>query len=179
MTAPTLVLGLGNILLRDDGIGVFVADSLARRFELPPSVDVLEGGTLGLDLLPRLEGVARLLLIDAVALGRRAGEVVRLEGDAVPAALDVKVSPHQIGLQDLLGAARLMGHEPPLVVLWGIQPQRLDPGIGFSPPVASALAELEDSVLAELRGWGARVELAGGAPPSAVWWAQSGVGTSR
>ncbi|HEY7434217.1 MAG TPA: HyaD/HybD family hydrogenase maturation endopeptidase [Methylomirabilota bacterium] len=176
MTARTLVLGLGNILLRDEGIGAWVAESLAREFGFPPDVAVLEGGTLGLDLLPRLDGVERLLLVDAVKLGREAGEIVRLAGDAVPAALDVKISPHQVGVQDLLAAARLMGHEPPLVVLWGMEPERLDPGTGFSPRVAEALPELRDEVLEELRLWGVPGEPVAAAAPPPVWWEEPAVG---
>jgi len=174
-----LVLGLGNILLRDEGIGVWVADSLRRRFTFPGEVAVLEGGTLGLDLLPRLEGVARLLLIDAVKLGRGPGEMVRLEGDEVPAALDVKVSPHQIGVQDLLAGARLMDWEPPHVVLWGMEPERLEPGTGFSASVAEALPRLEAAVLGELARWGVAATPREGAPSAPVWWEEPGVGRPR
>jgi hydrogenase maturation protease len=177
--ARTLVLGLGNVLLGDEGIGVWVAASLGRELEFPPDVAVLEGGTLGLDLLPRLEGVERLLLIDAVKLGREPGEIVRLEGDAVPAALDVKISPHQVGVQDLLAAARLLGREPPLVVLWGMEPERLDPGTAFSPRVAEALPRLRDGVLEELWLWGvAGTPVAEAAAPP-VWWDDAGVGRLR
>jgi hydrogenase maturation protease len=170
MTTKTLVLGLGNILLRDEGIGVWVAESLSRGFEFPSEVTILEGGTLGLDLLPRLEGVERLLLIDVVKLGRGPGEVTRLEGDEVPAALDVKISPHQVGVQDLLAAARLLGREPPEVVLWGIEPERLDPGTGFSPLVLAALPRLQAEVLEELRRWGVRGEPAVDPAPPPPWW---------
>lgn len=179
MTPRTLVLGLGNILLRDEGIGVWVAESLRRRFEFPPDVTVLEGGTLGLDLLPRLDGVERLLLIDAVRLGREPGDIVRLEGDEVPAVLDVKVSPHQVGVQDLLAAARLMGSEPPHVVLWGMEPEQLDPGTGFSASVREALPRLEAMVLDDLRRWGVRGRSLEGAPPPPVWWEEPGVGRPR
>jgi hydrogenase maturation protease len=176
VTTKTLVLGLGNILLRDEGIGVWVAESLSRGFEFPSEVTVLEGGTLGLDLLPRLEGVERLLLIDAVKLGRGPGEVARLAGDEVPAALDVKISPHQVGVQDLLAAARLLGREPPEVVLWGMEPERLDPGTGFSPSVLAALPRLQTEVLEELRRWGMPGEPAlDGAPPP-PWWEAPAVG---
>jgi hydrogenase maturation protease len=174
-----LVLGLGNILLSDEGIGVWVAESLRREFEFPPDVAVLEGGTLGLDLLPRLDGVERLLLIDAVRLGRAPGDVVRLEGDEVPAVLDVKVSPHQVGVQDLLAAARLMGSEPPHVVLWGMQPERLDPGTGFSARVKDALPRIETAVLGELRGWGAAATRREDAAPPPVWWEDLQVGRPR
>ncbi|HUO65220.1 MAG TPA: HyaD/HybD family hydrogenase maturation endopeptidase [Terriglobales bacterium] len=179
MTARTLVLGLGNILLRDEGIGVWVAESLSREFDFPLEVATLEGGTLGLDLLPRLEGVERLLLVDAVKLGHEPGDIVRLEGDAVPVALDVKISPHQVGVQDLLAAARLMGREPPLVVLWGMEPERLDPGTGFSPRVSAALPQLRDGVLEELRLWGVPGEPIADAAPPPVWWEEPGVGRPR
>jgi hydrogenase maturation protease len=174
MTPKTLVLGVGNILLHDEGLGVWVAESLGRRFAFSPEVAVLEGGTLGLDLLPRLDGVEHLLVIDAVKLERPPGEIVRLEGDAVPAALDVKMSPHQVAVPDLLVAARLLGSEPPHVVLWGMQPERLDPGTGFSASVSEALPRLEAAVLAELDRWGvAAVPVEGVAPPP-VWWTRPG-----
>jgi hydrogenase maturation protease len=179
VTARTLVLGLGNILLRDEGIGVWVAESLSREFDFPPEVTMLEGGTLGLDLLPRLDGVERLLLVDAVKLGREPGEIVRLDGDAVSAALDVKISPHQVGVQDLLAAARLMGREPSRVVLWGMEPERLDPGTGFSPRVAEALPHLREGVLDELRLWGVPGEPVADAAPPPVWWEEPGVGRPR
>jgi hydrogenase maturation protease len=179
VSGPALVLGLGNILLHDEGIGVWVAESLRRRFAFPGGVTVLEGGTLGLDLLPRLEGIERLLLIDAVRLGGQPGAVVRLEGDEVPAVLDVKVSPHQVGVQDLLATARLMGSTPPHVVLWGMEPGRLDPGTGFSPPVTAGLPELEARVLAELAGWGLAGRPVAGAEPPPVWWDEPGVGRPR
>jgi hydrogenase maturation protease len=172
----TLVLGLGNVLLHDEGIGVWVAESLRRRFEFPASVTVLEGGTLGLDLLPRLDGVERLLLIDAVGLGSAPGSTLRLEGDKVPAVLDVKISPHQVGIQDLLAAARLMGAEPGQVVLWGMEPERLDPGAGFSPRVAEALPELQAEVLEELRRWGVPGAPVAALAPPPVWWEQSAAG---
>jgi hydrogenase maturation protease len=176
VTARILVLGLGNILLRDEGIGVWVAESLSREFGFPIEVAMLEGGTLGLDLLPRLDGVERLLLVDAVKLGREPGDIVRLEGDAVPAALDVKISPHQIGVQDLLAAARLMGHELPVVVLWGMEPERLDPGTAFSPRVSAALPKLRDDVLEELRRWGVAGEPLADAAPPPIWWEESRAG---
>jgi hydrogenase maturation protease len=149
-----------------------VAESVGRRFAFPPEVTVLEGGTLGLDLLPRLDGVEHLLVIDAVKLGRAPGEIVRLEGDEVPAALDVKLSPHQVALQDLLAAARLLGSEPPHVVLWGMEPGRLDPGTGFSAGVTEALPRIETAVLDELDRWGVAGTPVERVEPPSVWWRQ-------
>jgi hydrogenase maturation protease len=166
----TLILGIGNILLGDEGIGVWVVESLRRCYQFPSSATVLEGGTLGLDLLPQLQDVSRLLVVDAVQLGGEPGEIVRLEGDDVPRAIDVKVSPHQIGIKELLATARLMGCEPPKVVLWGMEPERVQPGADFSPKIAQALPQLQTSVLDELKGWGVRPKRLVSAAPPPVWW---------
>jgi hydrogenase maturation protease len=174
MPSRTLVLGLGNVLLHDEGLGVWVAKSLGRRFAFPPEVTVLEGGTLGLDLLPWLDDVERLLVIDAVKVGRAPGATVRLENGDVPAGLDVKISPHQVGVQDLLAAARLLGSEPPHVVLWGMEPERLDPGTGFSASVSEALPRLEAEVLDELDRWGVPGTPVECAAPPPVWWTEPG-----
>ncbi|MDR7554695.1 MAG: HyaD/HybD family hydrogenase maturation endopeptidase [Armatimonadota bacterium] len=154
----TLVLGVGNILLRDDGLGVWAARAL-RRF-LPRDVVVLDGGTLGLDLLPYLDRVARLLIIDAVRAGHVPGTLVRLAGDAIDRMARVVVSPHEVGLPDLLAAAALLDRRPSTVVLWGMEPADLTPGVGLSPIVQHRLPCLIEAVLEELYRWDA--------PPAAI-----------
>ena len=101
--------------------------------------------------LPHLDGVERLLLIDAVKLGIALGENVRLVGSETPTALGVKISPHQVGVQDLLGAARLTGREPPCVVLWGMEPDCLEPGTGFSLRVQEVLPRLRAAAVGLLK----------------------------
>lgn len=150
----TLVLGLGNVLLGDEGVGVRVVERLQKLYEFPQEVQVLDGGTLALDLLPYVEDADRLLVIDALEMTARPGTVARLEGDEVPAFLSVKVSPHQIGLADLLAAARLRGLYPEELVLWGVQPGELKVGLELSPPVATQVEVLIEKALAELRQWG-------------------------
>jgi hydrogenase maturation protease len=150
----TLVLGLGNILMRDEGIGVRAVRLLAERYEFPPEVQLVDGGTLGLSLLPYVEDADRLLVIDAVHVDGEAGTVVRLEGEEVPASLSVKISPHQMGLADLLAAARLRGHCPGELVLVGVQPGVVETGLELSPPVAAQVACLVDAALAQLSRWG-------------------------
>ncbi|NJD90518.1 MAG: HyaD/HybD family hydrogenase maturation endopeptidase [Geobacter sp.] len=154
----TLVLGIGNLLMNDDAAGVRVVQSLAEKYRFPPDVKVMDGGTLGLDLLPHLEGVDRLLVIDAVETGAAAGTIVRLNGEDIPLALATKVSPHQMGLKDLLLVADLQGHSPPLMVLWGVQPESIEMDIEMSPAVAEAVPVLELKVLEELAGWGIQAE---------------------
>jgi hydrogenase maturation protease len=154
MAKTTLVLGLGNILLGDDGVGVRALERLQSLYDFPEELRVLDGGTLGLDLLPYVEDADRLLLIDAVQAGQEPGTLLRLEGEEVPSFLAVKLSPHQMALPDLLAAARLRGRYPSEVVLWGVQPGSMATTLDLSPPVAAQVDVLVDRVLADLGRWG-------------------------
>jgi hydrogenase maturation protease len=150
----TVVLGLGNILLCDEGVGVRVVERLQELYEFPQEVQVLDGGTLALDLLPYVEDADRLLVIDALEMGAEPGKTARLEGDEVPAFLGIKISPHQMGLADLLAAARLRDSYPRELVLWGVQPGVISVGLELSPPVAAQVEALVDKALIELDRWG-------------------------
>jgi hydrogenase maturation protease len=152
-----LVLGIGNLVMSDDGIGVRVVQQLAERYRFPAGVRILDGGTLGLDLLPQLEGVERLLVVDAVETGREPGSLIRLSGEDVPIVLETKVSPHQMGLKDLLAVAMLQGFDPIEMVLLGVQPELIEMGVELSPPVAAQQEALVGKVLAELTEWGVAV----------------------
>lgn len=144
-----LVLGLGNTIMSDDGVGPKVIEQLQKKDSLPAGVTLLDGGTLGLDLLPFLENVKRLIIIDAVEIAQPAGTVVRLCGDEVPMALETKLSPHQMGMKDLLAVARLMGQLPEEIVLIGVQPLLLEMGTELTQPVMAALPEMITLVQAE------------------------------
>jgi hydrogenase maturation protease len=150
----TLILGVGNLLLSDEGVGLRVVERLATSYDLPEGVRILDGGTLGLDLLYYLEGVENLLIVDAVEMGKEPGTLLRLEGDEVPSFLSIKMSPHQIGIPDMLFAARLKDLYPRNVVLWGVQPAVLDTGLELSPPVAAQVNALVDKVVEQLVQWG-------------------------
>jgi hydrogenase maturation protease len=155
----TLVLGLGNILLGDEGVGVRVVERLLEQYDFPEGVRVMDGGTLGLDLLPYVEDASRLLVVDAVQARKPPGTLVRMAGDEIPVFLDAsKVSPHQEGLQDLLAVAVLKGHLPGEVVFWGVQVESLGVGLDLSEAVAGQVDALAGRVLAELARWGFDVQ---------------------
>ncbi len=159
MTArPTslLVLGLGNPLCRDDGVGVAAVSDLVRRYRPPPGVLVLDGGTLGLSLLPHLEDADEAILVDAIRDDAAPGTLVRLEGDEVRPAIEARLSVHQIGVADLFAAAQLRGRLPRRLVLFGLVPAKLDVAVGLSPEVASRLPALVDAVVAEALRMGHR-----------------------
>jgi hydrogenase maturation protease len=143
----TLVLGAGNLLLSDEGAGLRVVEQLVTTYDLPEEVMALDGGTLGLYLLHDLEGVDDLLIVDAVEMGEEPGTLLRMEGEELPSFPFLKMSPHQIGIPDMLFAARLRDIYPRHVVLWGIQPAYLDVGLELSPPVAAQIDVLVTKVL--------------------------------
>ena len=107
-----LVLGIGNVSMADDGIGMLVIQRLMQQYCFPQGVAIIEGGTLGLSLLPLLEGVDRLIVVDAIDRGYAPGTVIRLTGEAIPVSFEFKLSRSQIGIRDLLAAAELLGHLP-------------------------------------------------------------------
>jgi hydrogenase maturation protease len=149
-----LVLGLGNVLCGDDGVGVLAAQAIARRFQLPDGVRVLDGGTLGLSLLPYFEEAREAILIDAVATGEAPGTPVRLEGDDVLSIARQRLSVHQIGVADLLDAARLRGVYPERVVLFGVVPESIELGVSLTPAVEAELPRLVERVTREARARG-------------------------
>jgi hydrogenase maturation protease len=149
-----LVLGIGNLVMSDDAVGVLVAQQLQERYIFPDNVEVMDGGTLGLDLLPKMENITNLIMIDAVETGMEAGTCVRLCGQELPIALETKVSPHQMGLKDLLAVSELMGHTPQEMVLIGVQPGSIEMEVGLTPKVEAQLETLVANVLAELNNWG-------------------------
>lgn len=154
ITGKTLVLGIGNLIMSDDGIGVRVIHKLHADYTFPDQVTILDGGTLGLDLLPQLEGVDRLIIVDAVETGQEPGTCIRLTGEELPIALETKVSPHQMGLKDLLSVAELMGHKPGEMVLIGVQPASIEMDTELTPAVEATLETLVNEVTVQLAAWG-------------------------
>lgn len=149
-----VVLGLGNILLRDEGVGVRVIEALAGRYVLPAGVEVVDGGTAGMDLLDTLAGCDHLLICDAVRTGAPPASVVKLAAAEVPALFLTRFSPHQLGLADVLATLVLTEEAPGAVTLVGVVPADLELGIALSPEVAAAVDRAVECLADELRGLG-------------------------
>jgi hydrogenase maturation protease len=144
-----VVLGLGNILHSDDGAGCRAADLLKDDSRLPKGVKVIDGGTLGLELLPELWDCTDLLVLDAVDVSQAPGTLVRLSGDEL-SKLSGCSNVHQLGVADLLVAVRLLAYQAPKVVLLGIQPSSVEWGSTLSQPVRGGLPLLVDAAITEL-----------------------------
>lgn len=148
--AHILILGVGNVLLTDEGIGIRAVLELARRYALPSEVELLDGGTSGIELLHHISSRPHCIIIDAMKNEQPPGTVMRVEHDDVPAAFRTRISPHQLGLSDLLAAAMLTGETPKRLVLFGIEPLSVDPGLDLSAPVEACLDRLLAAVVDEL-----------------------------
>jgi hydrogenase maturation protease len=148
---PLLILGLGNLLCGDDGLGVVAVHLLLRRYHPPDGVVVLDGGTLGLSLLPYVEDAREAILVDAIRTDAPPGTLVRLEGDDVAPALASRLSVHQVGVADLLEGARWRDRYPRGLVLLGLVPLTLDLGRGRCPAVDAALPDLVEAIAAEAK----------------------------
>lgn len=157
-TGKTLILGIGNTVMEDDGVGVVVVQKLQKDYHFPEQVELLDGGTLGLDLLPKLESINRLIIVDAITIEQEPGSWVRLTGEELPIALETKLSPHQMGIKDLLAVSCLMGHKPAEMIMYGIQPKSIEMETELTPDVAAAVEPVIKAILNELKSFGIQVD---------------------
>jgi len=151
-----LVLGIGNLLWADEGFGVRCAEALQAGWLLPDNVNILDGGTQGLYLLPYVTEAKHLIVFDAIDYGLEPGTLKVIEGDDVPRFMGAKkMSLHQTGFQEVLSSAMLMDGLPESLVLIGVQPKELeDYGGSLRPEVRARLPEALAIALDKLRGWG-------------------------
>ena len=146
---PLLILGLGNVLLGDDGVGAAAIARLLEGYRVPQGARVLDGGTLGLSLLPYLQEAETVMLVDAIRSDAPPGSLVRLDGDQVAPAVATRLSPHQVGVADLLDCARWLDQYPARLVLHGIVPESMELTLGLSPAVARTMPDLVQQVVDE------------------------------
>lgn len=148
-----IVLGLGNTLNRDEGLGVFCLDPLRERLTDSRGIEVLDGGVLGMSLLPLVESSSHLLILDAVDAGKPPASVIELAKDEIPLFSRLKLSWHQLSFQEVLQFATIRGHLPDHIHLVGAQPADISIGVGLSPVVQAIVPEITDRAIRVLEGW--------------------------
>ena len=152
------VLGVGNILLSDEGFGVRVAERLDATYNFPGDVQILDGGTLGMELLRFVTGTEKLLVLDALKEGGAKGKCRRLAGDEVRAHFREKLSAHEIGVQDVLTFLEVTGKPVGEVVVIGAAPLSLEAGLSLSPELLPLVDEAAAAAAAELARWGVELK---------------------
>ncbi len=149
-----VVLGIGNLLLSDEGFGVQVVKILQQHYQLPPGVSAVDGGTLGWELVPVLEDARSLIIIDAILGNQPPGTIYRFDQDEVTRYFHQKLSAHEAGIQEILAYLAMKGKTFDHLVILGVEPASLDTGIQLSPTVAGTVPQVIEAVLQQLAQWG-------------------------
>ena len=154
----TLIFGAGNLLLTDEGFGVHFINHLQNNYVFPEEVELYDGGTLGIMVTHMLEDAERVYLVDVIEAKGNPGEVFRYEkDDFMLGRLPIKMSPHQIGIQEVLSLSEIRERCPEKVSLFGVIPQSYDAGVELSPLLAEKLPALAELVVTELRSAGCQI----------------------
>jgi hydrogenase maturation protease len=148
---------MGNILLEDEGLGIRALAVLQRDYDFPPGVELLDGGTTGMGLLDDISRRRHLVVLDAVQTGAPPGTLVTMRGDEVPVYFGIRVTPHQLGLSDVLATLELSGEQPGSVTVLGLVPASLEMSLELSPLITERLPSLVEAAVRELAriGYGA------------------------
>jgi hydrogenase maturation protease len=151
------VIGIGNLLQQDEGVGVHAIRLLKDQYFIEPKIDLIDGGTTGLDLIPLVEGCEKVLFIDALELNAPGGTIAEFKNDEIQFQLNTKMSLHHLGLQDLLATLVLLEKSPPHLHLIGVQPYTIEAGIELSDKMQPVLKTLVQRIIEILQNWGIRI----------------------
>lgn len=151
------VLGIGNVLLSDEGLGVVAVKRFSEEYEVPENVKVMDGGTLGLDLMYFLEGTEKLLVVDAVAGGNPPGTLYKIKNEEVKKYFKNKVSMHEIGFQEVMALMELRGFPLKEVVIIGLEPKSLELSLNLSREIEEKIPVLLEEIAKQLKEWGVKL----------------------
>ncbi|TCK06591.1 HyaD/HybD family hydrogenase maturation endopeptidase [Phorcysia thermohydrogeniphila] len=165
------VMGVGNVLLRDEGFGVKLLYILQAKYEFPDNVILIDGGTAGILLSPEIDQLDKLLIIDVVRAEGKPGDIKLYEKeDFFLDRLPLKLSPHQLGLQEVLLLNEIKGSCPKEIKLVGVIPKSIETGTNLSPELEEKIPEVERLVLEILRAWGVEPKEKEEPETLNLWW---------
>ncbi len=153
ITKNIKIIGIGNTLFTDEGVGVHLLEYLRKVLPESENLEIIEGATDGIKLLQPVEESDYLIFLDAINAGKEPGTVIVLKDDEVPRYFGVKMSVHQMGLQDIVNAAYLRDSLPEEMYLIGIQPESLEVGFEVTECVAKKIPELVELVVNQVEIW--------------------------
>ncbi len=151
---PTMtILGVGNILMQDEGVGVHAVRAFQERYAVPEGVEIVDGGTTGFGLLEYFEDRDKVLIVDAVNFGKEPGYIDMVENESIPARFGTKASMHHLGLLEVISVTNLMGSGPKELCLIGIQPKTMELGLDMTPEMRDKINAIIERMVAKLREW--------------------------
>ncbi len=154
MSNKIVVLGIGNLLLSDEGVGIKIIQDLTNNYEFPKEVEIVDGGVGSFALLPYIESAEKLLVIDAILGGKPPGTIYKFKDKEIPIQVFEKISLHEISFGDILNLAKLRGKYPTSLVIIGIEPKSLEIGLELSEVIKKNYNNLLKEVLLQLEEWG-------------------------
>ena len=152
-----VVLGVGNILLTDEGLGVHVVEDLKANYNFTPQISLIDGGTMGMELLTYMRGMKKILLVDAVNGGEAPGTIYEFPHRELEQYFTDHISVHEVGMQDILRIRAIQENPLEDAIVIGVEPESLEVGFEPSELVQHALPEVKDRVLRVLRDWGVQI----------------------
>ena len=168
---PIRIVGIGNVLMGDDGLGPYVVQILESRYEFPDHVEIVDGGTPGLDFLPYLSHAGAVIILDTVSSKGEPGTLKTYrDGEIIGSAPPPRLTPHQPGLREALMATELTDTSPGEMVLFGVIPSTLDQGTVLSEPVQASVETMIDAVVEELDRLDAAPVLRETPLETDLWW---------
>ncbi len=154
-----VIIGVGNILLRDEGIGIHAVGHLKRLYDFPSNVEVVDGGVGGLNLLPYMEEAENLIIIDAVQANAEPGAIFRFTPKDITTKVKYKTSLHEMGLQDVFAIIYATGKRRPKTVIIGIQPKDISSyGTELTPEIKAKVPDVLNMILSELERLGIKIK---------------------
>lgn len=152
-THKITVLGIGNIILKDEGFGVHIVEKLQQEYSFPEDVQVIDGGTLGMELMNYIIGTEKLIVVDAISGDAEPGTFFRFVNAQVKAYFQEKVSMHELGIQDVLAALEVIEKPVKDVIVMGAQPFTVDAGVGLTKDMEKLVEKTKNLVLEQLKVW--------------------------
>ena len=153
-----LIFGAGNLLLSDEGFGVHFIRHLQDWYLFPHEIELFDGGTLGIMVSHMLEDADIVYLVDVIEAKGAPGEIHRFEkNDFMLGTLPIKMSPHQIGIQEILALSEIRERCPEMITLLGVIPSTYEAGVELSPTLAAKLPELSEMLIEELTAAGHQI----------------------
>ncbi|MFH1076775.1 MAG: HyaD/HybD family hydrogenase maturation endopeptidase [Pseudomonadota bacterium] len=153
MEKTVSLIGMGNILMKDEGVGVHALNAFSNRYSVPDNVDVVDAGTIGLELIPYIERRDKVLMVDCVQFEKEPGYIGVIMDENIPARLSVKASIHHLGLMDVLSLIKLRDTMPKTLCLIGVQPKAVELGLEMTSDILARMDDVVKLIVDKLRAW--------------------------
>ena len=159
MNSNIAVLGIGNLIMQDEGVGIHVIRKLEKEYNFKPEIELIDGGTSGSELYGFFENAEKMIIVDAIDFEEEPGFIGSIEKDDILKRLNTKMSMHNLGLTDVLSHVKLLDIEPSEIFLVGIQPAKIELHDELSDIIISRMDRILEVICLKLAEWKVKCEI--------------------